>query len=142
VPLAGLLREAAGLTALVPFMREHANLARRHYSRASEDPVLSPAVPSRMRVRLFMKILELYKIELLTVAAPDLGPLQKMLSSFIARHEGRNQNFHDFALFESTRCADIATIRETYPARCRLEGCSDLTAAAPGARARLLAQGP
>lgn len=68
----------------------------------------------RIRARVFMKILELCKIQALTAGLSDPGHLQKILASYNLAEAGRNINFANYGRTEAALCASLESLRTAF----------------------------
>jgi hypothetical protein len=104
----------AFLASLRAGFMENATRARQQYA-AVYGGELGRTLRPRVRVRIFMKVVALYKLELLAGAASDLKPLRATLVDFLEYHEGRNPNFFRFAEYELNHSKDLGDLRASYP---------------------------
>ncbi|MBI4860042.1 MAG: hypothetical protein HY815_07230 [Candidatus Riflebacteria bacterium] len=88
--------------------------ARTAYADAFNAPH-GPNLPPRLRTRTFMKLVEMSKLQIVTVGPADTGPLLTLLTSFETYQRGKNPNFADWARIECDKCRDAATIKASYP---------------------------
>lgn len=92
--------------------------ASQAYALACEPP-LGSALPSRVRVRVFFKLLELAKLQALTCGPNDTEYAKQLLETFAVSQLGRNPNFYRFARADLVVCRDLATLTTQYPASWR-----------------------
>jgi hypothetical protein len=92
--------------------------ARLEYLRAFRSPLLE-SLPPRVRIRVFMRLLEVRKLEALTLNPPALAIVQQMLDAFAKFEDGRNPNFYHFAQFETDLAKTKETLAAAYPAPAR-----------------------
>lgn len=103
------------LQSVVYACRSLLSQTRQAYAVGYEAP-LGTALSPRLRVRTFMKLLDVLKLEVLTADAPDLAPLRMLVTDFRASQEGRNPNFFAFSEYElATATKDLPSLEDTYP---------------------------
>lgn len=112
-PLGPQLRTADLVLRRLPeFFDNELSSARGQYALAYAPP-LGDSLHPRLRVRVFMKLIELTKLRVLTVAPGELALLDRLLASFQEYQEPRNPNFASFARHERTAAVDLPTLRRT-----------------------------
>jgi hypothetical protein len=111
--------------------------ARRAYTQAYNAP-LGASLPPRLRIRTFVKILEIHKLEVLAFGPPNVGVLRSAIQDFADYHEGRNSNFARFARSELARCADMETLQRAYPVPGRLAALTTFCRASTVAAGKVL----
>ena len=130
------LAAAQYLTAVYPALIDDLTRTRLLLARAYAATGASALRP-RARVRVFLKLLAICKLEALTSGTVDVAAIRRMLADFMELEEGREPNFYQLALFEADHCKDLATLRESYGDPAWLQALADFRDAAPAAAARL-----
>jgi hypothetical protein len=111
------------------------------YARAYNDPV-GRGLPPRVRVRAFMKLLELAKLQVVTTGPEDTAYLKGVLKDFRETHVGRNDNLARFAEAEADLCSSAETLEALYPSPARAKAWDEYVAAITTAAPRLIAPPP
>lgn len=68
----------------------------------------------RVRARVFMKILELCKIQALTAGLSDPAHIRNILASYNLAEAGRNINFAAYGQTEAELCASLESLRAAF----------------------------
>jgi len=69
------------------------------YAQAYNDP-LGSELPPRLRIRAFMKMLELAKVQVMTKGPASVHYITEIFEGFRDHFDGRNPSFHRFAELE------------------------------------------
>lgn len=110
------------------------------YTDAYNDP--SAATLPRIRARVFMKLLELAKLQTLTGGVSDTSYLTKVVDGFALAESGRHRAFDQFSQIERQLVSSLTTLRGSYAAPERLVAWTSVsTNAAPVAQALLPSNG-
>jgi len=97
--------------------QENTRLALEGYVTAFNHP-LGARLPPRVRIRSFMKVVELLKLISLTFCPDALKVLQTAQKAFIDWQDGRNRNFHDFFVHDLSLSRDISSLQASYRSDC------------------------
>ncbi len=120
------LSEAIGQTALA-------------YTEAYNDPVAADL--PRVRARVFMKLLELAKLQALTAGITDPAYISKIVDGFSLAETGRHRSYDQFTQVEKQLVASVGSIRESYSAPDRLAAWNAMNSSAGNVAQALLPSG-
>lgn len=136
-PPAAAFWDSLVMTAWLPTrLSESIAETAKGYTDAYNDP--SAAILPRIRARVFMKLLELAKLQTLTGGVSDTAYLTKVVDSFALAEGGRHKAFDQFSQIERQLVASLTTLRESYVAPDRLAAWTSVsTNAAPVAQGLL-----
>ena len=128
------------MTAWLPTrLSESIGETAKGYTDAYNDP--SAATLPRIRARVFMKLLELAKLQSLTGGVADTSYLTQVVDGFSVAEAGRHRSFDQFSQIERQLVSSLATLRSSYAAPERIAAWTSVsTNAGPVAQA-LLPQG-
>lgn len=94
----------------------------------------------RIRARVFMKILELCKIQALTAGLSDPAHLEAILASYNVAEEGKNINFQKYGEAEQKLCASLDNLRRAFASPKLIDGVVTITDKGPRAVQNLVPQ--
>ena len=92
----------------------------------------------RVRTRVFMKVLELSKIEALTSGSADPGYPEKIVTTYNAAETGRNVNFAAYGQTEATLCGSVESMRAAFATPGLLDSYGAISTSGPPAVAAMV----
>ena len=124
-----IYRDELAMTAWLPGrLAEAVSDSATSYTAAYNDPGALDL--PRVRARVFMKLVELCKIQTLTAGPADPGHLQQILASYNVDAAGRNENFAAYGQAESQLCDSLDTLRAAFRTPALLDSYGVINASA------------